>query len=34
VWFNDLRRMSGDMRDEKAAMETVETLLEGFPVLQ
>jgi hypothetical protein len=34
VWFNDLRRMSGDLRDERSAMETVETLLEGFPVLQ
>jgi hypothetical protein len=34
VWFNDLRRMTGDLRDEKAAMETVETLFKGFPVLQ
>jgi len=34
VWFNDLRRMSGDLRDEKTALETVETLLQGFPVLQ
>jgi hypothetical protein len=34
VWFNDLRRMTGDLRDEKAAMETVETLLTGFPALQ
>ena len=34
VWFNDLRRMSGDLRDAKAAVETVETLLTGFPVLQ
>jgi hypothetical protein len=34
VWFNDLRRMSGDLREEKTAMETVETLLKGFPVLR
>jgi hypothetical protein len=34
VWFNDLRRMSGDLRDEKTATETVETLLKGFPGLQ
>jgi hypothetical protein len=33
VWFNDLRRMSGDLRDEQAADETVETLLQGFPLL-
>lgn len=34
VWFNDLRRMSGDLRDEKGAGETVEALLQGFPVLR
>jgi hypothetical protein len=34
VWFNDLRRMTGDLRDEKTAIETVETLLKGFPVLR
>ena len=34
VWFNDLRRMSGDLRDEKSAMETVDSLLKGFPALQ
>ena len=34
VWFNDVRRMAGDLRDEKTAMETVDTLLKGFPVLQ
>lgn len=34
VWFNDLRRMTGDLRDEKSAMETVESLLKGFPVLR
>ena len=34
VWFNDLRRMSGDLRDEKSAEETVDTLLTGFPGLQ
>jgi hypothetical protein len=31
VWFNDLRRGSGDLRDAKEALETVETLLKGFP---
>ena len=34
VWFNDVRRMSGDLRSEKTAMETVDTLLKGFPVMQ
>lgn len=34
VWFNDLRRMSGDLRDPQAALETVETLLKGFPALE
>lgn len=34
VWFNALRRMSGDLRDEKSAMETVETLFKGFPAFQ
>jgi hypothetical protein len=32
VWFNDLRRGSGDLREAKEALETVETLLKGFPV--
>jgi hypothetical protein len=31
VWFNELNRMRGDLRDEKAATETVEALLKGFP---
>jgi len=31
VWFNDLRRMSGDLREEGPAAETVEALLKGFP---
>jgi hypothetical protein len=34
VWFNGVRRMSGDLREEKTAMETVDTLLAGFPVMQ
>ena len=34
VWFNDLRRLSGDLRDRTAALETVETLLKGFPALR
>lgn len=31
VWFNQLNRMSGDLREPKPAVETVETLLKGFP---
>jgi hypothetical protein len=34
VWFNDLDRMSGDLREQSAAQETVDALLEGFPGLQ
>jgi hypothetical protein len=34
VWFNDLRRMTGDLREENSANETVDALLKGFPVLQ
>lgn len=31
VWFNVLRRASGDLREAGAARETVQTLLVGFP---
>lgn len=31
VWFNQLNRMSGDLREAKPAIETVEALLKGFP---
>jgi hypothetical protein len=34
VWFSDLQRMSGDLREPAAAMETVETLFKGFPAVQ
>lgn len=34
VWFNELNRFWGDLRDAGAAKETVEALLEGFPALQ
>lgn len=34
VWFNDLQRMSGDLREPSAAVETVETLFKGFPAVQ
>jgi len=34
VWFNDLRRMSGNLREQGPADETVEALLKGFPELQ
>jgi hypothetical protein len=32
VWFNDLNRMQGDLRDPESAKETVESLLRDFPV--
>jgi hypothetical protein len=31
VWFNDLRRGSGDLREALPAQETVDLLLKGFP---
>jgi hypothetical protein len=34
VWFNQLDRMSGDLRAPEPAVETVEALLKGFPGLQ
>lgn len=34
VWFNDLRRASGDLREAEPAKETVEALLKGFPAFQ
>ena len=34
VWFNELSRMSGDLREPQAAAETVEALLKGFPAQQ
>jgi hypothetical protein len=34
VWFNDLRRASGDLREAQPALETVEALLKGFPAIQ
>lgn len=34
VWFNDVRRMWGDLRDPQAANETVEVLLKGFPEMK
>ena len=34
VWFNQLDRMSGDLRAAEPAIETVEALLKGFPALQ
>jgi hypothetical protein len=32
VWFNNLRRASGDLREEGSAQETLDALLKGFPV--
>lgn len=34
VWFNQISRMSGDLREAKPAKETVETLLKDFPELK
>ncbi len=34
VWFNRLGRASGDLREAKPAAESVETLLDKFPVTQ
>jgi hypothetical protein len=34
VWFNNLARASGDLREPKAAEETVEALLKTFPALR
>jgi hypothetical protein len=31
VWFNNLLRTTGDLRDAASAAETVDTLLKGFP---
>ena len=31
VWFNRVRRMSGDLREGEAAAETLDALLMGFP---
>lgn len=34
VWFNNLARASGDLREPKPAEETVDALLRGFPGVQ
>ena len=34
LWFNRIDRMSGDLREPRPAVETVETLLKDFPGLQ
>jgi len=34
VWFNDLKRMRGDLREAEPAVETVDALLKGFPELK
>jgi hypothetical protein len=31
LWFNRVRRVTGDLRDEEAAQETLDALLAGFP---
>ena len=33
VWFNDLDRMAGDLREPAGAQETIDTLLKGFPAV-
>jgi hypothetical protein len=34
VWFNEINRMRGDLREPAPAKETVEALLKDFPVLK
>lgn len=34
VWFNELNRMSGDLREPQPAKETLEALLKDFPGVQ
>jgi hypothetical protein len=34
VWFNELNRLWGDLREPQSAAETVDALLKGFPPLQ
>jgi hypothetical protein len=34
VWFNDVQRMWGDLRQAQPAAETVESLMKGFPALR
>ena len=34
VWFNDLQRMWGDLRQAQPAAETVDSLMKGFPELK
>jgi hypothetical protein len=34
VWFNEMNRFWGDLRDPAAATETVEALLKGFPPMK
>jgi len=34
IWFNDVRRGSGDLREAQPALETMDALLKGFPPLQ
>ena len=34
VWFNNLARMAGDLREAAPALETVEVLLKSFPAAQ
>jgi hypothetical protein len=34
VWFNNLARAAGDLREPQPALETVETLLKTFPAAQ
>ena len=34
VWFNDIKRMSGDLREPQPAQETLDALLKDFPDLK
>jgi hypothetical protein len=34
LWFSSLARFSGDLREQKLAVESVDALLAGFPAIR
>jgi hypothetical protein len=34
LWFNSLARLSGDLREQKPAAESIDALLIGFPAIR
>jgi len=34
LWFNSLARLSGDLREQKPAAESIDALLAGFPAIR